>query len=172
MLKKLISWIAALYICRVFLTSLTYKFTDAPETLHIFGTIGEWMKGIIGETLGQLFVDYGAYVTGVLELIASILFLIPLAFFIARRLGWKKKESDMRPYHAIGGLLSTVIMLGAITFHLITPLGIEVLHEGQSDGGSLFYAGVTIAILGIIIVFLNDKKLTFKNTEKIEKYRV
>jgi len=38
-------------------------------------------------------------------------------------------------------------MSGAVFFHLATPLGIEVLHNGVSDGGSLFYAAVSILVL-------------------------
>ena len=46
-------------------------------------------------------------------------------------------------------------MAGAVFFHLFTPLGIEVLHEGQSDGGSLFYAAVSILVLGIVLFLIN-----------------
>ncbi len=49
-------------------------------------------------------------------------------------------------------------MTGAAFFHLVTPLGIEVLHEGKSDGGSLFYAAVSILILGIVLAALNLPK--------------
>ena len=57
--------------------------------------------------------------------------------------------------HALGGLLSAGVMAGAMFFHLITPLGVEVLHNGQSDGGSLFYAAVSIFIFGLILAAVN-----------------
>jgi hypothetical protein len=46
-------------------------------------------------------------------------------------------------------------MTGAAFFHLATPLGIEVLHNGQSDGGSLFYAAVSILVLGLVLAAIN-----------------
>ena len=48
--------------------------------------------------------------------------------------------------------MAAVVMAGAVFFHLFTPLGIEVLHEGKSDGGSLFYAALSILVLGIVYV--------------------
>ena len=48
-----------------------------------------------------------------------------------------------------------MVMAGAVFFHLFTPLGIEVLHQGESDGGSLFYAAVSILILGIVLFAIN-----------------
>ena len=40
----IISWIIALWAAKVFLFSLPYKFSGHPDTQHIFGTIGEWLK--------------------------------------------------------------------------------------------------------------------------------
>jgi hypothetical protein len=51
--------------------------------------------------------------------------------------------------------MASAVMAGAVFFHLFTPLGIEVLHEGQSDGGSLFYAAVSILVLGIVLFLIN-----------------
>ena len=48
-------------------------------------------------------------------------------------------------------------MAGAVFFHLVTPLGIVVLHEGKSDGGSLFYAALSILVMGIVMFFINGK---------------
>jgi hypothetical protein len=55
--------------------------------------------------------------------------------------------------------MASAIMGGAVFFHLFTPLGIVVIHEGQSDGGSLFYAATSILILGIIMALLNLIKI-------------
>ena len=52
-------------------------------------------------------------------------------------------------------MLSAGVMAGAMFFHLVTPLGIEVLHNGVSDGGSLFYAAVSIFVLGLTSAALN-----------------
>jgi len=51
-----------------------------------------------------------------------------------------------------------MVMAGAAFFHLFTPLGVEVIHEGQSDGGSLFYAAVSIVILGAFMAVINLMK--------------
>ena len=47
------------------------------------------------------------------------------------------------------------VMAGAVFFHLVSPLGVEVLHDGKSDNGSLFYAAVSILILGLILFVTN-----------------
>jgi len=51
--------------------------------------------------------------------------------------------------------MAAMVMTGAVFFHLFTPLGIEVLHEGKSDGGSLFYAAVSILVLGLVLAVMN-----------------
>ena len=66
--------------------------------------------------------------------------------------------------HGLGGLIAAIVMLGAIFFHLVTPLGIEVLNNGASDGGSLFYTSVSILILGLLLAAINlPKWLSFSN---------
>jgi len=59
----------------------------------------------------------------------------------------------------IGGLMAAAVMAGAVFFHLFTPLGVEVLHQGQSDGGSLFYAAVSILVLGLAMFALNSRAM-------------
>lgn len=152
-----LSWLMTLWISRVFLFSLTYKFTGAPETEFIFGTIGAWMTTTISPALGQAFTNYGAIVTGIAELIVSLVLLAPALFWILHKAGLMEKPNRAK-YHRIGGFLAALIMLGAVSFHLLTPLGIEVLHEGQSDGGSLFYTGVIILVLGVIMGLINRSK--------------
>ena len=71
MVYKGFTWALCLYIAVVFVQSLFFKFTDAYETLHIFGVLGAW-SGF------QWFADYGAYGVGAVELVASILLLTPL----------------------------------------------------------------------------------------------
>jgi len=50
-------------------------------------------------------------------------------------------------------------MSGAAFFHLFTPLGIKVIHEGKSDNGSLFFAAVSIIVLGLVLAFINKSAL-------------
>lgn len=152
---SIFSWVVVLWTCKVFLLSLPYKFTLHPDTQHIFGTIGQWMKGYIGDTGGTLFMNYGSYAVGTVELIASLILLSPAIFWVLRKIGLLSCAPSSYLMHLIGGFLSSAVMVGAVFFHLFTPLGIEVIHEGQSDGGSLFYAAVSILILGAIMGLLN-----------------
>ena len=70
-----ISWIIVLWSSFVFLSSLPYKFTGAPETQHIFGTIGAWLGGFLGSGIGGLFSNLGGYIIGSFELLTSIVLL-------------------------------------------------------------------------------------------------
>lgn len=131
------SWVFTGVISFVFLQSLFFKFTNSPETQHIFGTIGNWFSTIGLDFLTYGFSTYGGYLVGVLELIA-VIFLI-LKFKI------------------LGALLTFIIMSGAIFFHLITPLGIVV----QGDSGTLFIMAVLVWASSIMILILNKKQLKF-----------
>lgn len=152
-----ISWLIVAWICRVFLSSIPYKFTGHPDTRHIFGTIGEWMSGILGQGIGDLFTRFGAYGVGSFEILASLTLLAPALIWLLGAVGLANSEGVRRKFHMVGGLMSSAVMAGAVFFHLFTPLGIEVLHEGKSDGGSLFYAAVSILVLGIVLFFLNRR---------------
>lgn len=153
----LLSWIIVLWICKVFLFSLPYKFSNHPDTQHIFGTIGAWMSGIFGKGIGQSFSDYGAYVVGSFELITSLLLLSPALFWLVGLVSNADRTGLRATIHQYGGLMASAVMSGAVFFHLFTPLGIEVLHEGKSDGGSLFYAAVSILVLGIVLFVMNSR---------------
>ena len=152
---SIFSWLIIVWISKVFLFSLPYKFTLHPDTQHIFGVIGQWMKGFIGETGGELFMNYGSYAVGSVELITALILLAPALFFIFKKLGVINKSPNIYLMHTIGGALAAMVMSGAVFFHLFTPLGIEVIHEGKSDGGSLFFAAVSILVLGAMMAFFN-----------------
>ena len=154
----IVSWIIVIWTCYVFLGSLPYKFTNHPDTQHIFGTIGEWMGGVLGQGPGNLFSTYGAYAVGSVELVTSLVLLAPAVVWLLGMIGLTKSEGIRARLHSIGGLLASVVMLGAVFFHLFTPLGVEVLHEGKSDGGSLFYAAVSILVLGIVLFVINFRR--------------
>lgn len=98
----------------ILLQTLYFKFSAAPESVYIFSTLGIEPVGRIG--------------SGVAELIAAILLLIP-------RTAW------------LGAGLSWGMMSGAIFSHL-TKLGIAV----QGDGGFLFALAIVVwvACLGIL----------------------
>ncbi|MFK0571160.1 hypothetical protein [Endozoicomonas sp.] len=139
MVYKGFTWALSLYIAVVFVQSLFFKFTGAYETLHIFGVLGAW-SGF------QWFADYGAYGVGSVELLASILLLTSLRLY--------------------GAALASGVMVGAIFFHLFTPLGIpmpefdEVGNIIGDDGGLLFYNACGLLVSGIILTILE-----FLNTD-------
>jgi hypothetical protein len=109
------SWVLQLLVAGILLQTLFFKFTGAEESVYIFTTVGAEPWGRIG--------------SGVLELIAALLLLVP----------------STAP---LGALLTMGLMTGAILSHL-TILGIEV----KGDGGLLFALAVT-AFLGSAVVLI------------------
>jgi hypothetical protein len=154
-----ISWLIVLWMCKVFLLSLPYKFTGHPDTQHIFGTIGEWISGFLGSDIGNLFTNVGAIGVGLFELVTSVVLLLPALFWALNKIGISAVSSQRAKFHRIGGIMAAIVMSGAVFFHLFTPLGIEVLHQGKSDGGSLFFAAVSILVTGVILFGINSLKV-------------
>ena len=103
-IKTILLWILRLVAAYILLQTLSFKFGAKPESVYIFTKVGMEPWGRIG--------------SGIVELIASILLLIP------RTTAW-------------GALFALGTMSGAIFFHL-TKLGIDVM----GDGGQLFYMGI------------------------------
>lgn len=130
-MKEGIKWILSLYIAFVFIQSLFFKFSDSYETVHIFGTLGEWSRF-------DWFADYGAYSVGIVELIAAIMLLV----------------QALRLY---GAIVASGVMVGAVFFHLFTPLGIympEFDNMGNvtgNDGGLLFYNACGVLVAALIV---------------------
>jgi len=162
---SIISWVIVLWTSKVFLLSLPYKFSGHPDTQHIFGTIGTWMQGALGDGIGGWFINYGAYAVGSVELVASIILLSPIIFWGLKKANLKINLPERSLMHSLGGLVSAGIMAGAVFFHLFTPLGVEVLHEGKSDHGSLFFAAVSTLVLGSVLFILNF--ITWQASRKI-----
>ncbi len=159
----IISWVIVAWTAKVFLSSLPYKFSGHPDTQHIFGTIGAWMQNILGNAIGSWFASSGAVVVGAAELITSVILLAPLVLFLLKKLTGLTTRFDRAHFHFAGGLLAAGIMAGAAFFHLFTPLGIVVLHEGKSDGGSLFFAAVSILIFGLLMAAANFSLIRNRN---------
>jgi len=113
----------ALFMSAVFLDSLRFKFTDHPKTQVIFGRLDGWTSEL---GLPGLFAHTGLlsqYVVGSIELLASTLLV---AGILPR----------FRHLQAGGALAGLLVMAGAVSFHLFTPLGVDPNH----DGGGLFVA--------------------------------
>lgn len=120
-MKKYIPFILRLIPALILLQTLYFKFSGAPESVYIFETLGLEPHGRIG--------------SGVAELIASILLLIP-------KTAWA------------GAGLSLGVISGAIVSHL-TQLGIEV----QGDGGYLFFLALVVFIFSAIVLWMNRKDI-------------
>ncbi|MBA4849266.1 DoxX family protein [Emticicia sp. BO119] len=120
-------WVARLVAAIIMLQTLYFKFTAQAESVYIFSTIGLEPWGRIG--------------TGIAELIASILLLIP-------HTSW------------LGALMGIGIMAGAIVSHLFL-LGIEVMD----DGGQLFYMALLTTICCLFVVY-KEKATIFRVIKK------
>ena len=121
MKSKLFIWIIKLTAAVILLQTLFFKFSGANESIYIFETLGIEPYGRIG--------------SGVVELIASILILIPRTTLL-------------------GALLGMGTMLGAIFSHLFV-LGIVV----QNDGGTLFALAVITLTCCLFLVFTQRNKI-------------
>ena len=138
-MKKYLPWILILIPVFVFLQSLPFKFSGAPETQHIFTTLGDWMVSIGLGAIGPSFADHGAYGVGIVELIASILLLIP----VTRH--W-------------GALIGLGVLSGAIFFHLFTPLGVSVKYPGAGvEGDPTLFVMAVVAWLCLLVLVIRHR---------------
>ena len=119
--QRIISWVLQIAVAAILFQTLFFKFTGAEESKYIFTTVGA--------------EPWGRIASGVLELIAVILLLIPSTV-------------------TLGALLALAAASGAIMSHL-TKLGIVV----RGDGGLLFALAVTIFISSIIILLLRRAEI-------------
>lgn len=141
--KHYLPWVLAIFIAIVFVQSLFFKFSNSFETQYIFSTIGQWMASIgLPAGIAGNFASYGGYTIGTLELVASVLLLVP----------------GTRP---VGALLAFGIISGALFFHLFTPLGVSVVinEAGERDGGQLFALAVGVWICASLILWLHRDRL-------------
>jgi uncharacterized membrane protein YphA (DoxX/SURF4 family) len=117
---NVIVWILRLVASIILLQTLFFKFTAAPESVYIFTKLGLEPFGRIG--------------IGCLELVASVLILIPRTT-------------------SYGALLGMGIMAGALFSHL-TKLGIVV----QNDGGQLFILALIVLVSCAILLLMFRKQ--------------
>src|SRR5215510_16036428 len=113
---NILSWILRLVVAGVLFQTLFFKFTGAQESVYIFTKLGVEPWGRIG--------------SGVVELVAVILLLIPSTV-------------------PIGAVLALGTGTGAIFSHL-TKLGVVV----KDDGGLLFGLAVTVFVSSAVILFI------------------
>jgi len=130
-----------LFIAAIFLDSLRYKFTDAPETREIFGRLDAWAASLGAAGLFDHTGLFSQYVIGSAELVASVMLL--LGFLPA-----------MSRLQVLGSTLGIAIMTGAISFHLFTPLGIDP----NSDGGGLFVAACLVWLSCVVLMIIKRQE--------------
>lgn len=135
-IKKHIEWLPVLIIAGIFLPTLPMKFGGAIVTNHIFATVGQFL-GL------EFFETSGAIITGSFELIAVILLVLP-------------------KLRALGALLATGLMTGAIFFHLASPLGIVVRWQENGEMQEmpdLFIMAVIAFICGLWLLMRRKEEL-------------
>ncbi len=122
---NILSWVFRIIVAIILLQTLFFKFTGADESKYIFTTLmGE------SEAVGRIG-------SGVVELIAVILLLIPSTTWL-------------------GALLALGTISGAIFSHL-TKLGIVV----KDDGGLLFGLAIVVLILSLAVLLIHRTEIPF-----------
>jgi hypothetical protein len=116
----IISWICRVIVAIILAQTLFFKFTGAEESKYIFSTL----MGAENEAIGRIG-------SGVVELVAVILLLIPST-------AW------------LGAILALGTITGAIFSHL-TKLGIVV----KDDGGLLFGLACLVFVLSAVTLFIH-----------------
>ena len=123
MKSSVLSWVLRIIAAGIFLQTLFFKFTKSEESVYIFSTLGMEPFGRIG--------------SGIAELIASVLILIPRTT-------------------VYGALLGLGIMAGAIASRVLV-LGIEV----KNDGGLLFGLAIVAFICCTILAYQRKREIPF-----------
>lgn len=166
--RVIFSWVLVAIIVAVFLPSLPFKFSGAPETRHIFETIGLWIAGFLGETIGGTFSAIGAYVIGSLELLTSLILLAPAFIWLRNKISKSgtAKAVDRQKLHAWGGLGASALMGGAIFFHLFSKLGFNV----NNDNGALFTSAVIVFFAGIVLFLVNREREAGENSSHFGRF--
>ena len=121
---NIISWVCRFVVAVILFQTLFFKFTGAEESKYIFSTL-----------MGPEFEAFGRIGSGVVELFAVILLLIPSK-------AW------------LGALIALGTISGAIMSHL-TMLGIVV----KGDGGLLFGLAVTVFVLSGFVLIIHRREL-------------
>jgi uncharacterized membrane protein YphA (DoxX/SURF4 family) len=121
MKTSILQWIFRLTAAIILLQTLYFKFSAAEESVYIFSTLGIEPYGRIG--------------SGIVEMIAAVLILIPRTTLL-------------------GALLGAGVMIGAIFSHLFV-LGIEV----KNDGGELFVLAIITFLCCVALIYWNKSKI-------------
>lgn len=118
---RIASWITRIIVAAILFQTLFFKFTGAEESIYIFKTVG--------------MEPWGRYGSGVAELIAVVLLLVPRTV-------------------TLGAILSLGVISGAIMSHL-TKLGIVV----KDDGGLLFGLAIAVFVGSALTLWLHRREI-------------
>lgn len=132
-----------LFVAAVFLDSLRFKFANAPKTQIIFGDLDRWAASLGAPGIFAQGGIFSQFVIGGAELAAAAILILTML---------------MKPYRflqPLGALLAIAIMSGAISFHLFTPLGVNV----DNDGGALFYTACGVWVGSWVLLSLRRREL-------------
>jgi len=118
---QIASWILQLVVAAILFQTLFFKFAGAEESKYIFRTLG--------------MEPFGRIASGIAELIAVVLLLVPRTV-------------------PIGAILALGVISGAIVSHL-TKLGIVV----QNDGGLLFALAIVVFVGSLAILTIRRSQI-------------
>ena len=121
--QTVVAWALQLAVAGILLQTLFFKFTGAEESVYIFSAVGQFLNVPGVEPWGRIG-------SGVVELMASILLLVPATA-------------------SLGAILTIGVMAGAIASHILI-LGLEV----KGDGGLLFGLALAAFIGGAIVLVI------------------
>jgi hypothetical protein len=119
----IMSWTLRMIAAAILLQTLFFKFSGAAESVYIFSRLGAEPWGRIG--------------SGVVELIASVLLLIPRTT-------------------VYGAAIAVLVMSGAVMSHL-TTLGIALPAVG--DRGELFALAWLVMLASAVVLYLHRQEL-------------
>lgn len=120
---NILDWLLRIAVAVILLQTLFFKFTGAKESVYIFSTLGAEPWGRIG--------------SGVVELIASILILLPRTA-------------------VFGAILSLGTICGALFAHL-TKLGIKI--PAVDDHGELFALAAVVFVCSLLVLFFHRDQI-------------
>ena len=115
----IVPWVLRVVAALIMLQTLYFKFSGSEESVFIFSQLG--------------IEPWGRILSGIFELIASILILYPKTTFF-------------------GSVIAIGLMAGAIGAHL-TKLGIVV----KNDGGQLFIYALLVLVSSLILAIIYRK---------------
>ena len=118
--QTILFWIARIVAAIILLQTLFFKFTGAQESIELFTKLGAEPWGRIG--------------TGIIELIASALILIPATVWL-------------------GSLLAVGLMAGAIASHIL------VIGVMRDDGGQLFLYAVIVFVCALFSFWMSKSRM-------------